>query len=98
MSADDNPRQDVKNTSHTGGVSRINLLFVLGEELRKARNAAGLTQEELAAKAHITREYVSHLEREEYSPTVDVLLRVCKALGIKSWVILRRLERQNHDK
>ena len=65
---------------------------MLGKELRKAREAAGLTQEEVAAKAKITREYVSHLEREEYTPTVDVFLRVCAAMGIHAWQVIRRIE------
>jgi len=65
---------------------------VLGKELRKAREAAGLTQEEVAAKAQITREYVSHLEREEYAPTVEVLLRVCAAMGVPAWRMIRRIE------
>ena len=50
----------------------------LGNELRKARLAAGLTQEELAFKADISRNYVSLLELGEKSPTVQVLLRICK--------------------
>jgi transcriptional regulator with XRE-family HTH domain len=65
---------------------------VLGQELRKAREAAGLTQEEVATRAKITREYVSHLEREEYTPTVDVLLRVCAAMGIAAWRVIREIE------
>ena len=65
---------------------------VLGSELRKAREAAGLTQEEVAARAKISREYVSHLEREEYSPTVEMLLRVCAALGVPAWKLVRRVE------
>lgn len=65
---------------------------MLGTELRKAREAAGLTQEQVAAKARLSREYVSHLERDEYSPTLDVLLRVCAATGARAWVIVRELE------
>jgi transcriptional regulator with XRE-family HTH domain len=65
---------------------------VLGTELRKAREAAGLTQEALAAKAGISREYVSHLEREEYSPTVEVLIRLCAAMNTRAWRVLQRIE------
>src|SRR5207248_1570637 len=72
---------------------RLILFRVLGTELRKARLAAGLTQEQLAAKARISREYVSALERDQYSPTVDMLLRICMALQISAWTVIRRLER-----
>jgi transcriptional regulator with XRE-family HTH domain len=65
---------------------------VLGEELRKARQRAGLTQEEVAARARISREYVSKLERDQYSPTADVLIRICTALGTTAWKILKRVE------
>lgn len=64
--------------------------------MRKRREAAGLTQEEVAARARLSREYVSHLEREEYSPTVEVLLRLCAALNTRAWRVLHRLE-EGHE-
>lgn len=66
---------------------------MLGDELRKARVAAGLTQEELAFKAEISRNYVSLLELGEKSPTVQVFLRICRALGVKASRIVARIER-----
>ena len=36
---------------------------MLGEELRKARQAAGLTQEQLAFNANLDRTYISGIER-----------------------------------
>lgn len=67
---------------------------MLGDELRKARLAANLTQEELAFKAEISRNYVSLLELGEKSPTVTVLLRICKAVGIKASTVIARVERR----
>ena len=66
---------------------------MLGTELRKARIKAGLTQEDLAFKAEISRNYVSLLELGEKSPTVQVLLRICKALGVKASTIVAKIER-----
>ena len=66
---------------------------MLGAELRKARLTAGLTQEELAARAKLSREYVSHLERGVKSPTVAVLLRLCQAMNASAGRILLRVER-----
>lgn len=66
----------------------------LGEELRKARIAAGLTQEELAFKADISRNYVSLLELGEKSPTVQVLLRICKALNVRASAVIARVEKR----
>ena len=65
---------------------------MIGDELRKIRLAAGLTQQQVATKAGITREYVSHLERGEYSPTLDVLLRMCAALGTNAWQLVKTIE------
>ena len=48
---------------------------MLGDEIRKARRKAGVTQEELAFRAGISRQYVSLLELGRKSPTVFVLLR-----------------------
>jgi transcriptional regulator with XRE-family HTH domain len=65
----------------------------LGEELRKARLAVKLTQEELAFKAGISRNYVSLLELGEKSPTVQTLLTVCRALGVRASTVIARIER-----
>jgi len=65
---------------------------VIGAELKKIRVQAGMTQEELAARAKVTREYVSHLERGIYKPTVEVLIRLCAAMNTKAWKIIRRIE------
>ena len=67
---------------------------MMGEELRKAREKAGLTQEELAFDAHIHRTYVSLLERGKKSPTIDVLFRLCDALGITASRLIARVERR----
>lgn len=67
--------------------------MALGEELHKARTAARLTQEELAFKADVSRNYISLLERNEKSPTVKMLLRLCKALGVRASKIVARIER-----
>lgn len=66
---------------------------MLGDELKKARLKAGLTQEQVAARARISREYVSQLERNRQSPTVDMLLRVCRILGTSASRIIARIEK-----
>ncbi len=66
---------------------------MLGEEIRKARLRSGLTQEELAFKADISRNYVSLLELNQKSPTVEVLLRICAAMGESAGKLISRVER-----
>lgn len=65
----------------------------LGKEIHRARLAAGYSQEELAFRADVSRNYVSLLERDEKSPTVKLLLRLCKALGVKASTLIARIER-----
>jgi len=65
---------------------------MIGDEIRKERKRAGLTQEQLAAKAGVHRTYISMLERNIYKPTVDVLIRICKHLGVKAHELVRRVE------
>ncbi|MDX1683206.1 MAG: helix-turn-helix transcriptional regulator [Phycisphaeraceae bacterium] len=66
---------------------------MIDQLLRDARSKAGLTQQELADRAGVTREYVSMLERSRRQPTVDVLLRLCKALSTPASEIVAALEK-----
>jgi transcriptional regulator with XRE-family HTH domain len=71
---------------------------MLGAELRKAREEAKMTQEDLSFAAEIDRTYVSQLERNLKSPTVDTLFRICDALGIAASELLARVERSRKPK
>ena len=55
---------------------------MFGQELKKVREAAGMSQERLAFEAGVHRTYISLLEGEKKSPTLNVLFRICKALDI----------------
>ena len=65
---------------------------MLGNELKKAREEAGLTQEQLSYAAAIDRTYISQLENNRKSPTVDVLFRLCDALGVSVSGLLAKVE------
>ena len=65
---------------------------MFGEELRKARQDAGLTQEKLSFEAGLDRTYISHLENNHKSPTLDVLFRLSDALGISASELVARVE------
>ena len=67
---------------------------MFGHELRKMRLAAGLSQEDLAAAAGVTREHVSRLERGLIgSPTVDVFIRLCRAANASPSDVIAIIER-----
>lgn len=65
---------------------------MLGDELKRAREEAKMTQEQLSFDAKIDRTYVSMLENNKKSPTVDVLFRICNALGISASELIGRAE------
>ena len=66
-------------------------LFVSEEvTLGQAAQTAGLSQEDLADRAGIDRNYVGKLEREENSPTTDMLDKLAAVLGIDPIEFWRR--------
>jgi len=68
--------------------------MLVGEALREARGAAGISQESVAAAAGIDRAYLSLVERDRVSPTLRVLSRICAALDVRPSTIIARAERQ----
>ena len=64
-------------------------LVKMGENLRRAREARQLTQEQLAEKAEMDPTYISGIERGVRNCSVLSLLRVAKALGIQAAKLLK---------
>jgi len=56
---------------------------LLGEAIRAARKEAGLSQERLAEKADLSTVFISRVERGKESPSVDNLVKIASALGIR---------------
>ena len=56
---------------------------LLARRLKLYRRARGLSQEELAGRAGVNRNYVGMIERREHSPTIEVLEKLVSVLGIK---------------
>ena len=63
---------------------------ILAGNLKRYRQRAGLSQEELAHRAGIDRTYVSSLERCVYAVSIDVLDRLAKELGVEAADLLSR--------
>lgn len=64
----------------------------LGRILRRHRERAGLSQEELAEAAGLHRTYVGLIERGVRSPTVVKVVGMCQALGVPSASVIGELE------
>jgi len=65
--------------------------LLVGQRVRQARERAGITQEELAARAGMDRTAVGKIERGERAVTVAALLRLAAALGTTGSSLLEGL-------
>jgi transcriptional regulator with XRE-family HTH domain len=68
----------------------MSLRAIFARNLRQLRQAKGWSQEEMAARADITANYVSSLEREEYAASVDVLEALAAALDVEASALLQK--------
>lgn len=60
----------------------MDVVAQLGKNVRRLRTDAGLSQEELAFRAHMKRGYLSDLERGTRNPSVRALGRIAEALAV----------------
>lgn len=58
------------------------------DRLRKARQAKGLTQSEVAKKAGISENHYAQIERAEKNPTVSTFKSIIAAIGVSPAEIL----------
>lgn len=68
----------------------MSLREIVAGNLRRLRYAKSISQEELADRADINRNYVGKLERAENAATVDVLEKLAVVLEIDPVEFLRR--------
>jgi len=68
----------------------MTLREIVARNLRQIRHAKGLSQEELADRAGINRNYVGMLEREQHAATVDILEKLATILGVDPIDLFRR--------
>jgi transcriptional regulator with XRE-family HTH domain len=55
----------------------------MAQRIQELRERRGLTQEQLAVKAGISRGYLARLETARHDPTLSTLEKLAKALGVK---------------
>lgn len=66
--------------------------LALGRALRAIREDLGLSQEELAFRAGLHRNYVGGIERGEINTSFGVLLALTEALGLPLSAVIGRYE------
>jgi transcriptional regulator with XRE-family HTH domain len=65
-----------------------------GEVIRKLRLQRKMSQDALADKAKLHRNYIGGIERGERNPSLGIILTLSAALGIKPGRLLDRLSHQ----
>ena len=60
----------------------------VGESIKRARKAAGISQKELAERLDVYQKDVSRWENGERTPSLEVFVRICKALDVSADDIL----------
>jgi transcriptional regulator with XRE-family HTH domain len=55
----------------------------IGDRIRGARKAQGLTLEQVANTAGLSKGFLSRLERDDTSPSVATLLQLCQVLSLE---------------
>jgi transcriptional regulator with XRE-family HTH domain len=60
----------------------------VAQNLKRFRNARGLTQEDLSTRSGLDRKQVYKIESKNVSVRVDTLGAVAEALGVQAWQLL----------
>ncbi|WP_294275313.1 helix-turn-helix transcriptional regulator [uncultured Sphingomonas sp.] len=61
----------------------MDVVKLLGDNVRRYRKLAGISQEELSLRTGVKRSYISDLERGFRNPTVRVLGKIAEGLKVQ---------------
>lgn len=61
--------------------ARIRTIFA--ENLKRLRLEKDISQENLALKAGVERAYIGLIERQKSSPTIDMVAKIARVLGVE---------------
>jgi transcriptional regulator with XRE-family HTH domain len=69
----------------------MGLREVFATNLRRLRHEKGLSQDDLAYEAEVSRSYLSQLEKGAYYASLKIVGRLAEALGVEPAELLRPL-------
>jgi transcriptional regulator with XRE-family HTH domain len=67
----------------------MDLREVFATNLRRLRHAKGLSQDDLAYEAEVSRSYLSQLEKGAYFASLKIIGRLAEALDVEPAELLR---------
>ena len=68
----------------------MDLRAVFAANLRRLRHEKGLSQDDLAYEAEVSRSYLSQLEKGAFYASLKIIGKLAEALGIESDELLKR--------
>jgi transcriptional regulator with XRE-family HTH domain len=73
-------------------VKKSTIVVAFGTAARTARNEQGHSQEAFAAMIGIDRSYYGAIERGEFNPSLDMILRIADGLSMRVGDLMRRAQ------
>ena len=70
----------------------MDILERFGNHVRDLRKLKGLSQEQLSFASELHRNYICDVERGKRNPTLKILCKISKALGISLETLMKGLE------
>ena len=67
----------------------MDTLKTIGLALKHRRHQLGLNQDQLSYNSGVERTYISGIENGRKNVSLSVFLRLCKALDVKPWDLLK---------
>lgn len=86
-----------KNSASNEGFEKVIDYYVVNSNIRKYREKAKLTQEQLAEKSHISSKYLSRLENNYYKGRLHIYAQIAVALNISFYDLVGIASKTNDD-
>jgi transcriptional regulator with XRE-family HTH domain len=67
----------------------MDMRVLVGQNVKRIRQKAGLTQEQFAEKSGFSQQYLSTLERGRRNPSIVTLYELASALGVSHMELVR---------
>jgi transcriptional regulator with XRE-family HTH domain len=72
----------------------MDLREIFATNLRRLRHAKGLSQDDLAYEAEVSRSYLSQLEKGEFYASLKILEKLAKVLAVEPAELLKSPQRR----
>ena len=78
-------------------IDELKLYALLGGQIRNAREAVGLKQEEVAQRVGLERTSITNIEKGTQKPPLHVIFGICAAVGLEARAVIPTMAEVQHD-